>query len=448
MLSREENELITRVGPGTPMGALMREYWVPALVSSELPSADSDPVRVLLLGEQLIAFRDTEGRVGLIQNNCPHRGASLFFGRNEEAGLRCVYHGWKFDVDGTCIDMPNEPTESDFKSKVKAIAYPTQERGGIVWAYLGPRETPPPLPEVEANMLPHSAQGVAVNQLTCNWLQALEGDIDTIHAGLLHYGAMRVEDQPPGTFSEYQIKDRSAKFQVVDTEVGASYGAFRDGPPGQNYWRIAHFLFPFLTMSPPGVLGMNVSGIYWVPMDDEHTLSFGMQPNRQIGQMLPSGAGSTAGLPAIPNSPSHIPNSTDWYGRFLPVANATNDFQINRDLQRQNRGLAGYTGISAGIAIQDHAMTWGMGPIYDRTRERLGTTDAMVIRVRRRMLAAIHAHQTSGTVPPGVDNPHAYLMRSGGAFLPKGADWLEATRDLRTAFVEHPEIDPAIKGPL
>src|SRR5438876_5970158 len=135
MLKQEENDLICRVGPGTPMGNLMREYWVPTLLSSELPQPDSDPVRVLLLGEQLIAFRDSNGAVGLIQNNCPHRGASLFFGRNEEAGLRCVYHGWKFDTSGACIDMPNE---SDFKSKVKANAYPTQERGGILWAYLGP----------------------------------------------------------------------------------------------------------------------------------------------------------------------------------------------------------------------------------------------------------------------------------------------------------------------
>src|SRR5581483_7691195 len=152
MLSRQDNELVTRVGPGTPMGSLMREYWVPAMLSSELPSADSDPVRVMLLGEQLIAFRDSSNKVGLIQNNCPHRGASLFFGRNEEAGLRCVYHGWKFATDGSCVDMPNEPAESDFKSKVKAIAYPTQERGGIVWTYMGPRQAPPPLPDLEPNM--------------------------------------------------------------------------------------------------------------------------------------------------------------------------------------------------------------------------------------------------------------------------------------------------------
>src|SRR5581483_2838738 len=155
MLSRQDNELVTRVGPGTPMGSLMREYWVPAMLSSELPSADSDPVRVMLLGEQLIAFRDSSGKPGLIQNNCPHRGASLFFGRNEEAGLRCVYHGWKFDVDGTCVDMPNEPADSDFKHKVKAVSYPTRERGGVVWAYLGARKkNPPPLPDLEPNMLP------------------------------------------------------------------------------------------------------------------------------------------------------------------------------------------------------------------------------------------------------------------------------------------------------
>src|SRR5919202_2551021 len=154
MLSRAENELLTRVGPGTAMGNLLRRFWQPSALSSELPIADSDPIRVRLLGEDLVAFRDTNGQVGLIQNNCPHRGASLFFGRNEEAGLRCVYHGWKFSSDGTCVDMPNEPAESDFKHKVKAVAYPTQERGGIVWAYLGPRKQPPSLPDLEGNMLP------------------------------------------------------------------------------------------------------------------------------------------------------------------------------------------------------------------------------------------------------------------------------------------------------
>src|SRR5579883_615110 len=169
MLSKEENELICRVGPGTPMGKLMREYWIPAMLSSELPNPDSDPVRVLLLGEKLIGFRATDGSVGLIQNHCPHRGASLFFGRNEENGIRCVYHGWKFDVKGQCVDMPNEPAESNFKNKVKATAYPCVERGGVVWTYMGPRQTPPPLPDIEGNM---AADSVArAFQLPCNWLQ-------------------------------------------------------------------------------------------------------------------------------------------------------------------------------------------------------------------------------------------------------------------------------------
>src|ERR671927_18697 len=183
MLSKEDNELLCRVGPGTPMGELLRQYWLPFLPSRDLPHADGDPLKVRLLGEDLVAFRDSNGQVGLLAANCPHRGASLFFGRNEEAGLRCVYHGWKFDTEGNCVDMPNEPAESDFRSKVKAIAYPTQERGGIVWAYLGPRKTPPPLPDLEGNMLP-GAQAWAYQQ-AANWFQILEGHIDTAHVSFL-----------------------------------------------------------------------------------------------------------------------------------------------------------------------------------------------------------------------------------------------------------------------
>src|SRR5436305_11654493 len=171
MLTKEENELITRTRPGTPMGNLFRQYWVPALLSSELPQPDCDPVRVLIMSEKLIAFRDSNGKVGLIQNHCPHRGASLFFGRNEEAGLRCVYHGWKFDVTGQCIDMPNEPAESDFRTRVRAVAYPTRERCGVVWAYMGPRADPPPLPDLEPNNLSDGEWGVGATQRECNWLQ-------------------------------------------------------------------------------------------------------------------------------------------------------------------------------------------------------------------------------------------------------------------------------------
>src|SRR3977135_102352 len=179
MLSAERNAFMTKVGAGEPMGELFRRFWLPLTLSEQMPEPDSAPVRVRLLGEDLVAFRDSNGQVGLLQNNCPHRGASLFFGRNEEAGLRCVYHGWKFSTDGTCVDMPNEPAESDFKSKVKAVAYPCQERGGVVWTYMGPRSEPPPLPDLEPNMLPDERVVVVAMQRECNWLQGLEGDIDT-----------------------------------------------------------------------------------------------------------------------------------------------------------------------------------------------------------------------------------------------------------------------------
>src|SRR5436309_1069134 len=162
MLSATDNEILSRVGPGTPMGDLVRQYWLPVMQSSELGETDGRPMRVRLAGEDLILFRDSDGKIGLLANNCAHRGASLFFGRNEEAGLRCVYHGWKFDVSGRCVDMPNEPPESNFKDKVRQQSYPCEERGGVIWTYMGPRETPPPLPALEWNMVPAEQRYLAL----------------------------------------------------------------------------------------------------------------------------------------------------------------------------------------------------------------------------------------------------------------------------------------------
>src|SRR5579864_7499601 len=191
MLSNADNEILTRVGPGTMMGDLMRQYWTPALKSDELPQPDCPPTRLRLLSENLIGFRATSGAVGIIQNACPHRGASMFFGRNEEEGLRCVYHGWKFDVTGACVDMPSEPAESNFKNKVRTRAYPCIERGGIVWAYFGPRPADklPPLPDLEANMLPDGEWSIYNIYIQSNWMQNWEGEMDTVHAAFLHGGA-------------------------------------------------------------------------------------------------------------------------------------------------------------------------------------------------------------------------------------------------------------------
>jgi phthalate 4,5-dioxygenase oxygenase subunit len=455
MLRVEENELLCRVGDGTVMGNFMRQYWLPAMLSNELPSPDSDPVRVLLLGEKLIAFRDSSGQVGLVQNHCPHRGASLFFGRNEESGLRCVYHGWKFAADGTCVDMPNEPAESDFRTKVKAQAYPTRERGGVVWAYLGPRATPPPLPEFESNLV--AGAQAAATQMDANYFQILEGTIDTVHAGFLHRGAMRAEDQPPGTFAEYLLKDRQPRYAVVDTDAGTCYGAYRPGPPGQYYWRIAQFLLPFYAMAPGGLLGGGPSGVAcYVPMDDEHTLTFGLRAGQGRQQEMARRTRDDTTSEAYRRFVERrldqaqvgrqlLPNTTDWYGRFRSAASLDNDFLIDRELQRLKEGPDGYTGIAT-VQTQDQAMTNSMGAIYDRSQEHLGTSDAMIIRSRRRLIGAATTFAETGHAPLTVDHPEWYRLRSGSTVLPTDADWIQATERLRTAFVEHPELDWSLTG--
>jgi phthalate 4,5-dioxygenase len=432
MLSREDNELLCRVGPGTPMGDLMRQYWVPAALSSELPARDGAPLRVRLLGENLIAFRATSGAVGLISDSCPHRGASLFYGRNEQQGLRCVYHGWKFDVTGRCVDMPNESAEGNFRGKVRAVAYPCIERAGLVWAYLGPRETPPPLPDLEPTLLADS--GVQIYQRECNWMQALEGDIDTCHTVFLHLGSVGADEAKPGTWAHYALSDRAPRYAVADMDFGVMYGAYRPAQADTEYWRIANFLFPFYAMVPTGVLGLEVRVRAWVPMDDEHTLAISVARSPQSTR--------TAGRQVV-RPPETLPNTTDWYGRFRCVANQGNDYLIDRASQK----TTSYTGIDS-IFLQDQAVTESMGPIYDRTNERLGTSDQMIIRTRKRLIDAARALRDTGKVPPGVDDPGVYAVRSGGVLLPRGADWIEATRELRKAGVEHPGLTRAVLGGL
>jgi phthalate 4,5-dioxygenase len=433
MLSKEENELLCRVGPGTPTGELMRQYWLPALMSTELPEPDGRPMRIRLLCENLVAYRDTSGSVGILADNCPHRGASLFFGRNEESGLRCVYHGWKFDVSGRCVDMPNEPPESNFKDKVRAVAYPTQERNGVVWVYMGPRQTPPPLPALEPNLNPDCKVHNSLRY--CNWMQALEGDIDTSHLGFLHLGSVKAGDVAEGTFNYYLLRDRAPKYEVVDTEYGTLYGAYRPVDEQTNYWRLAAFLFPIYTIIPTGVLGLKVHVRPWVPVDDDHTMVWSLMDPAAFGGAGGASAGGGAG-PKVPD-PEFLPNTTGALGRWRYVQRAENDYLLDFEAQRANRS---FTGI-AGVNQQDQAITESMGSIMARWDEHLGTSDAMIIRTRQRILRAARALKEEGTVPPGVDEPRVYGVRGGGVFLPKGTDWLEATAELRKGFVEHPELE-------
>ncbi|HSR23700.1 MAG TPA: (2Fe-2S)-binding protein, partial [Candidatus Eisenbacteria bacterium] len=272
-------------------------------------------------------------------------------------------------------------------------------------------------------------------QRECNWLQALEGDIDTAHIGFLHFGSERAEDQPEGTFRYYALKDRAPRYAVLDTEYGAMYGAYRPAGPGRQYWRIAQFLFPFYTMTPTGLLGRQIIGRAWVPIDDHHSLLFTMTP-RPTAEFAAARERGGAIRPAL------RPNTTDWYGRFRLEANESNDYLMDRERQEHDDE---YSGI-AGIHLQDQAITESMGPIYDRTQEHLGSSDAMVIRVRRRLIACARALAEHGTVPPGAEQPEVYRQRSGGVILHEGADWVESTRELRRAYADHPELDLTIVG--
>jgi phenylpropionate dioxygenase-like ring-hydroxylating dioxygenase large terminal subunit len=418
MLTKEQNELLCRVGPGTPMGNLMRRYWQPAVLSTEVPNNDSDPVRVRLLGEDLIAFRDTNGKVGLIQNNCPHRGASLFFGRNEEGGLRCVYHGWKFDHTGQCVDMPNEPAESNFKNKVQARAYPTHESGGIVWTYMGPKDKAPPFRDFGTDSLPPEQWQTTKQISYCNYVQTMEGNIDTAHISFLHRNLKDFNtpaddtDHPgyPSTQMSTRIRamDRYPRLEVQDTPYGFRYAGIRTTPSGYTHIRMSVFIMPIGTIVANIPLASNILMV--VPIDDHTCWRWGV--TTRIG----------GGLPRIPGMQPPQQRVRGWTER---IALPENDYLIDRQKQRTES----YTGIQ-GIGTQDLAVTESMGPIYDRSSEHLGTTDLAIIRMRRLLIKAAEDLQR-GIDPPGTDPAYPYHeIRSAEKILAPGEAWTQlATRD-------------------
>jgi phthalate 4,5-dioxygenase oxygenase subunit len=410
MLTREENELLTRTGPGTAMGDLLRRYWIPAMLSSELPEPDSVPVRITLLSENLIAFRDTRGRVGLLGADCPHRGAPLFFGRNEECGIRCVYHGWKFDVDGRCVDMPNEPPESAFKERVWHKANPCIERSGVIWTYMGPPEKRPEPPALEWALLGPEHLYVSKRWQECNYAQAMEGGIDSSHVSFLHGDRRARGDTPSGRY----MRDKAPRFELVDTDYGFMIGARRDAEEDSYYWRITPWLFPWYTVVPP--YGERpLVGHAWVPIDDENCWVFSVtwHPTRALTEKEREEAEK-----GLTHHPQTIP------GTFRPARNKSNDYLIDREAQRSGRS---YTGIF-GISEQDTAVQEGMGPIFDRTQERLGASDTAIIQMRRRLLRAAKDLQ-KGAEPPGLD-PDAFRVRSVSMVLPRrGTAWPEAAAE-------------------
>jgi phthalate 4,5-dioxygenase len=415
MLTPAENERLTRVGPGAPMGKLFRRYWIPAALSEEIPEPDGPPVRCRLLGEDLVLFRETSGAIGLISAFCPHRRAPMFFGRNEEGGMRCVYHGWKFDRSGTCIDMPSEPPDSLFKLKVRIEAYPAWEGGGIVWAYLGPPDLQPPYPDHELVRTPEHHRYVGKAFEECNFLQALEGGIDPTHATILHN--MNIGDR--SFLNRYD--ELVAALDIEVTPYGFTYAGIRSHE-SFDWIRAYHWIMPSFHMrgsvaglfQKPGQIP-TMNGHIWIPVDDENTAVYSFTYSADPDQ---------------PISREHVVEQETRLGRgdnigpdYRPKRNSTNDYMIDRQAQKTST----FTGIY-GVNTQDFALQEGMGRIVDRSKEHVGTTDRAIIMLRKILLAALDDME-AGRPLPAADPASYRRIRAVDRTVPKGVPWKAACKD-------------------
>jgi len=422
MLSQQDNEILTRVGPGTPMGEVLRRYWTPALLSSELPGPDGDPVRVRLLGENLVAFRDTSGKVGLIQENCPHRGASLYFGRNEDCGLRCPYHGWQFDVDGNCIDMPSEPPTSSFKDRVKAKAYPVHESGGIAWTYMGPPDTMTPFRDFGTESLPPERHLATKLQSSCNWVQTMEGNVDTAHISWLHSWNAAADIPDDGTDKpgypsnamtwKFWAHDRAPQLEVQETWYGFRYAGVRTTPNGHTNVRITEYVFPYGTII--AAIPYNTRHLMVVPIDDHNCWRYNFDAT------VPSNPQGYGGAPLFSMSPFEMPLTRQAGGVTPRNYLAEADYNIDREVQRTST----FSGV-ADFVSQDLMVTESMGPIYDRSQERLGTIDKAIIKMRSMLISSAKRLAADGTRPPALAGPDTDFraLRGVDKILEDGEDW-------------------------
>jgi phthalate 4,5-dioxygenase oxygenase subunit len=406
-MNAQDNELLTRTGPGTPMGEVFRRYWIPALMSSELPERDGAPVRVKILSERLIAFRDTDGKLGLMDEFCAHRGVSLWFGRNEENGLRCPYHGWKYDTTGQCIEVPSESAESGYCQKIKLTAYPLIERGGILWTYMGPPELQPEPPMYEWATVPEPNRFVSKRAQECNYLQAMEGGLDSFHSTFLH--KMSVGEDPLLKRDPLSLKllkaDQQPEFVPLESPAGLYIATRRNADEENYYWRVTQWLMPCFNLFPP-YEGNPYGGHAWVPIDDEHayTWSWDYHPDRALTAEEIEAMKAGKGI-----------HSLTIEGTSRPIANKDNDYLMDRAAQKARKTFCGVMG----VAEQDAAVQESMGHIEDRTKENLVGTDNGIIMTRNRLLKAVKAVQ-AGKAPPGTD-ALSQRVRAFSSVLPKTA---------------------------
>jgi phthalate 4,5-dioxygenase oxygenase subunit len=421
-ISAELNKQLTEVGPGTPMGEVFRRYWIPACLAEEVGAPDGAPIRVRLLGEDLVAFRDSAGDIGLVDAHCAHRRAPLFYGRNEECGLRCVYHGWKFDTLGNCVDMPSEPPYSKFRLRVSIKAYPTHEAGGVIWTYMGPTEFMPPPPNYEWMRADANHMRIDKTGEPCNYLQAIEGGIDTAHSSFAHNNDL-------GNTRLLRTLDPHPRLEVDIKDYGYTYASLRNISEETTYLRVYQFMMPFQQYR-GGLLDLQgdkakipvINGHIWVPIDDTNVWVYNWA--------------------YVADESARI--TDDWWAKhehgmgrgeedFIPgtywlKARPENDFFIDREVQRTKT----FTGI-AGVNTQDFALQIGMGPVVDRSREALGSTDHAIQAARRLLVDAME--DVKNERPLKGTDPESYArVRAADLLVPRGADWRDVSKESVQAY--------------
>jgi nitrite reductase/ring-hydroxylating ferredoxin subunit len=420
-VNKEMSETLTRVGPETRMGNLLRRYWVPALMSSEIAEPDGPQVRVQLLGEKLLAFRNTDGQASLISEFCSHRGVSLFFGRNEENGIRCAYHGLKFNSAGQCVDVPSAPQAC---ARMHIKGYPCIERGGIVWTYMGPADQQPELPELEWCTLPAEHVYVSKRLQYSSYLQAMEGGIDTAHVSYVHRYEVDSDPMHKGVKALDYIKaDGNVVFEIEKTPFGLSLFGRRNGEPDSYYWRVTQWLFPWFTLIAP--FGDHaLGGHIWVPIDDHScwAWSINWQPNRPLSEEELDAMKAGMGIHVEYEAP----------GSFVPAANRENGYQMDRVAQKEHRAYSGVFGFSA----QDYSLQESMGSIQNHEAERLLPTDKAIV-MARRMLHEAALGLEEGLMPPALDSSQQ-RVRPAGVLLPKEQSPVEWAREHLADSTEKP----------
>lgn len=396
MLTKEENDLVTQTNPGTPGGAFMRRYWHPVALSAELPPGGA-PIARRILGEDLVLFRDESGRVGLLGLLCAHRCTDLSYGRVENGGLRCLYHGWLYDVAGRVLEMPAEPPESTYKDKVRHTAYPCVERGDLIFAYFG-TDAPPELPNYEFFDYPSEHRIYARSFLNCNWLQSMEGEMDPAHLSYLHVPIGKVDTRPvPGGTQPadqlYKV-DTAPKLEVERTPYGMRNFSVRRAGPGKRYLRITNFILPDMAtiIGNEGRIGEGY-GIHWhVPVDDQHHLRIDCAFNRV-------------------RPPNKEFSDRTMAGEIRPdgylVRNASNRYLQDREEMK----TATFSGMGPYFPAHDAFATETAGPVHDRTREHLATSDVCITTARRILIEAIRGVQRGEDPPHVIRDPAQNDMR-------------------------------------